>query len=927
VLSACDSGSGEGIDPGIIEVPLAFIKRPIPVDDMGNEVQADLRDPLLFSGGGDVYLRSNSTVNADLINITRSVTGGVGDVKGLNASYDGSKLIFSLRLFDPEPNNDNIPPPAWNIYEYDIGTGTLRSVIPSILIAEQGDDLYPAYLPDGRIVFTSSRQDQARSNLINEGKQEFSALDEDRGRIALVLHIMNPDGSGIRQISLNKSHDLTPQVLVHTNGGQIVFSRWDNAGGSEGMHLYKSNPDGSNLEMIYGAHSHDTGTGGSALPLHFSSVREMVTGDLMVIARPFTGTFDGGDIFIIDVDRFVDNDKPIWPLSGLGGPAQKSATVNSIPTDDSISINGRYSSAFPLQDSSTRVLVSKSTCQVSLNNQNYPCVDPYVSDPAAVEASPAYGIWLYNMDDDSEKPIILAQQGQVITEAIAIQTSLRPPVVFDKSAELDSGWVSENVGVINIKSVYDMGDTSFDGCFFGQCETSPNFDAATNSVADFADPLNANADQRPVRFVRFITPVGIPDPDDITFMAPDLDNQAFGRQINLGMREIVGYAPVEPDGSVKVKVPANVPLGVEVLDAEGRRIGPRHLNWFQVLAGDTLTCAGCHMHPAGPTPEVHGRTDATAPSINSGIQSSFFPRTLIPGNTSPFPYFSLNLGETMAEVRFDRVSSVIPLPAPEPVLNADLNFVDYWTDPAATAPVPAVPYSYSYDDLDPSILSPAPAPPALPAPAKPLRNSNCNNSLPQPWRHNCRITINYPRHIHEIWQLNRGAADLFTPLAPANPNPADPTNTPLLVDNVNTDGILDDTCVSCHTSVVANVTRLPYGQLDLTTDPNQNPAEFYRAFRELLFDDQGQEIDGGGNLVDINPAVGVPASMTANGARSSFFIEKMTGTELDAPRALPAGTVNHTNMLTGAELKLISEWLDLGAQNFNDPFDPAAPQN
>jgi len=919
VLSACDSGSGEGIDPGIIEVPVAFIKRPIPVDDMGEEVQADLRDPLLFSAGGDVYLRSNSTVNADLINVTSSVTGGVGDVKGLNASYDGSKLLFSLRLFDPEPDNDNIPPPKWNIYEYDIGTGILRSVIPSILIAEQGDDLYPAYLPDGRIVFTSSRQDQARSNLINEGKQEYSALDEDRDQIALVLHIMNPDGSGIRQISLNKSHDLTPQVLVNTNGGQIVFSRWDNAGGAEGMHLYKSNPDGSNLEMIYGAHSHDTGTGGSAVPLHFSSVREMATGDLMVIARPFTGTFDGGDIFVIDVDRFVDNDKPIWPLAGLSGPAQKSATVNSIPTDDSISINGRYSSAFPLQDNSSRVLVSKSTCQVSVDNQNYPCVDPYLSDPDAVEASPAYGIWLYNMDDDSEKPIILAQQGQVITEAIAIQSSLRPPVVFDKSAELDSGWVTDNVGVINIRSVYDMGDTSFDGCFFGQCETSPNFSATSNSVADFSDPLNATADQRPVRFVRFITPVGIPDPDDITLTdPPNLRNQAFGRQLVLGMREIVGYAPVEPDGSVKVKVPANVPLGVEVLDAEGRRIGPRHLNWFQVLPGDTLTCNGCHVHdPNSPTPEVHGRADGTAPSINSGIQTFTYVNTEIPGSGNP--YFSLNFGETMAEVRFDRVGSAVPA-APEPVLNADLNFVDYWTDPAATAPVPAVPYSYSYDDLDPSILSPAP-------PAKPLRNTNCNNTLPQPWRHNCRITINYPRHIHEIWQLNRGAADLFTPLAPANPDPADPTNTPLVSDIVNTDGILDDTCVSCHTSVVANVARLPYGQLDLTTDPNQNPADFFRAFRELLFNDQGQEIDGMGNLVDINPAVGVPASMSANGARSSFFIEKMTGTELDAPRALPAGTVDHTNMLTGAELKLISEWLDLGAQNFNDPFDPAAPQN
>jgi len=712
-------------------------------------------------------------------------------------------------------------------------------------------------------------------------------------------------------------------VLVNTNGGQIVFSRWDNAGGNEGMHLYKSNPDGSNLEMIYGAHSHDTGTGGSAVPLHFTSVRETFDGDLMVIARPFTDTFGGGDIVVIDIDRFVDNDKPIWSLSGLGGPAQTAATVNTIPTDGSLSTNGRYSSAFPLQDDSSRILVSKSTCQVRVNNENQPCIDPYLSDPAAVEASPAYGIWLYNMDDDTEKPIILAEQGQVITEAIAVQTALRPPVVFDKGPELDSGWESENVGVVNIKSVYDMGDTSFDGCFFGQCETAAP--GAITSVSDFADPLNATADDRPVRFVRFVTPVGIPDPDDITFIAPNLRNQAFGRQLDLGMREIVGYAPVEPDGSVKIKVPANVPLGVEVLDAEGRRIGPRHLNWFQVLPGDTLICTGCHLHdPNGSTPEVHGRSDGTAPSINKGILTPTYVRTQIPGTT--IPYFSLNFPETMAEVRFDRVSSVAPQPAPEPVLSANLNFVDYWTDPLdpMVTPVPAVPYSYSYDDLDPSILSPAQG--------KPLRNTNCDNSLPQPWKHNCRITINYPRHIQAIWEFDRGAADDFTPLAFADPvDPGDPTNTPLLVMNA-PDGILDDTCTSCHSSVVSAVTSVPYGQLDLTTDPAtdllQNATQFFSTYRELLFNDRGQEIDAMGNLVDIDPAVGVAASMTANGARSSFFIEKMTGIELDAARAIPVlSTVDHTMMLTGAELKLISEWLDLGAQNFNDPFDPAAPQN
>jgi hypothetical protein len=81
----------------------------------------------------------------------------------------------------------------------------------------------------------------------------------------------------------------------------------------------------------------------------------------------------------------------------------------------------------------------------------------------------------------------------------------------------------------------------------------------------------------------------------------------------------------------------------------------------------------------------------------------------------------------------------------------------------------------------------------------------------------------------------------------------------------------------------------------------------------------------GGTIPD--PAAQIAPIMTTAGARSSFFIEKMTGTELEAGRPIPVGTVDHTNMLTGAELKLISEWIDLGAQNFNNPFDPDAPQN
>ena len=65
------------------------------------------------------------------------------------------------------------------------------------------------------------------------------------------------------------------------------------------------------------------------------------------------------------------------------------------------------------------------------------------------------------------------------------------------------------------------------------------------------------------------------------------------------MREIVGYVPVQPDGSVRVKVPANVPLAISVLDREGRRITRRHQTWLQLRAGETINCNGCHDHSSG----------------------------------------------------------------------------------------------------------------------------------------------------------------------------------------------------------------------------------------------------------------------------------------------------------------------------------------
>ena len=918
-LLACDSGSSgaDGVDPGVIEVPIAYIKRPIPVDDDGDPIQADLRDPTLFSAGGNVFLQSSSDAGSGVRNISRSIIGTTGDARGLAANYEGDKLLFSLRLEDPDENDDIVP--RWNIYEYDLVTGQLRPVIDNVVAAELGDDLYPAYLPDGRIVFSSNRQSQAREMQSNEGKSQYSALTEDERVLALTLHVMNDDGSGIRQISFNQSHDLFPQVLSDTYPGKILFSRWDNAVNSRGIHLYTVNPDGSDLELLYGANSHDTGFNGANV--QFSRPRELPNGDFAAITRTFSGTFDGGDIVTIDADRFADIDVPVWRLAGLAGPAQRPATVNGIRDDGGLSLAGRYGAFFPLWDGSDRLLVSKSACQLDVDGVRRPCIEPYLSDANAEEASPEYSLWIYDLDNDTERPLVLAQPGQVVTDVIALETRLpKPPVIFDKSTDngqLVARWYDDLVGVVNIRSVYDLGDGQpFDGSFFGVTGSAANID----DVQDFADPSVVSASDRPARFVRFTKNVGLPDPDDPAGV--DLDGAAFGPSRRRGMREILGYAPVEPDGSVKVLVPANVPLAVEVLDAAGRRIGPEHRAWFQVQPGDTVSCIGCHT-PGTQNTEIHARSDAMAPSFNSGLAGLEYTNTLMPGQG--IAYFG-EPGQTMAEVRFDRYFQINGVER-DPRLSPNIRLEDYWTDPASGTPDPAVPIDLRYADLT-----------ASPSPENPF----CG----PPADFNCRVIINYADHIAPIWLLDRGpAADpdaiMVQPPDPVPPND-DPTNTPLnFVDVTGVgDGIGDWTCTECHST--KGGTQIAYGQLELDVDPNAIAGDFPRAYRELFFADQGQFFDGmmvddffvlvddgtgtGTFVEQDDPAAGVAPSMTVAGARRSYFFEKMTGTELEAGRALSGG-YDHSAMLTPAELKLIAEWIEIGAQNFNDPFDPDAPQN
>jgi hypothetical protein len=852
-VSACGGGSSESSSlPIVLDAPIAYVKRPLQYDDNGDLVNIDISDPIAFNPGGDLYLRDRAAASSEEINITSSFTGGMGDVKDVEFSYDGSKLVFAMRAPDI-PNAQPEDQPKWDIWEYDIASASLSRVIESETLAQQHQDVAPHYLPDGQIVFASTRQRGNQITLLDEGKGIYPGLTDNRQQLALVLHRIDPDTGAISQLSYNQSHDFDPVVL---DSGRVLFSRWDNAGGRNAVNLYSINPDGTDLQLVYGAHSHDTGSNNSII--QFLKARELDNGEVVSILAPFNRQTPGGMLTSIDINNFIDNSTPTWVNQGLTTTAQTNLVNTNIQTDGSPSPGGLYGAAYPLRDGTNRYLVSWTQCRLeNTNGTIIPCTQDNLADTSNVEAPPLFGLYIYDAANNTQVPVTSPVENIMYTDMAAASPRTPPGYIQDKQAGagLTQAYIDENVGVLNIKSVYDM-----DGV-----------DSTPAGIDVMADPALTPPANRPARFLRIVKAVSIPDD---TFL--DLDNDAYGVSTAQGMREIIGYAPIEPDGSVKVKVPANVPLAISILDENGKRISQRHQNWIQVQKGETLTCNGCHNHASG---QPHGRPDGP-PAVNTGPQLNGY---IFP-NTDPALW--ADMGETMAEAR-TRHDPAAMTPS------VDIVFDDVWTDndPMGANLPKAASFAYRYADLT---TASAPV------------SSGCQTT----WRNIdispvCRTIINYEAHIHPLWSLDRGA----------------------------------NTCINCHTT--AGGTQVPLGntQLDLTDgiDPTTNRET---AYQELLAADNQQVLNAGtledqliqdpdepflldtdGNQIldtDGNPIpnmipVQIGPAMSANGAIASatFFNVFETG--------------SHVGYLTEAELKLIAEWLDIGAQYYNNPFsaDPA----
>ncbi|MBI5802017.1 MAG: discoidin domain-containing protein [Verrucomicrobia bacterium] len=180
-------------------------------------------------------------------------------------SYDAKKIHFAWCKHYPALANEkdklnkaNVPEDAfYHIFEMNLDGSGVRQ-----LTHGKYDNFDARALPDGRLVFLSTRRGQA----IQVGKASAAATlarkdlpdcyvrcggGAERPCAVYTLHTMNADGGDLTPISPFEMFEWEPSVAPD---GTIIYARWDyvDRDNMPYMSLWSINPDGTNARLVYG---------------------------------------------------------------------------------------------------------------------------------------------------------------------------------------------------------------------------------------------------------------------------------------------------------------------------------------------------------------------------------------------------------------------------------------------------------------------------------------------------------------------------------------------------------------------------------------------------------------------------------------------------------------------------------------------------
>ncbi len=193
-----------------------------------------------FVPDNGIYVYNLRTRQERAVVTAAQMPGGKGFIGKISLSFDARKVLFDFR--------ENAGA-GFRIWEVGVDGQGLRQVShPPADEAEKAarwrkgwhtDDIHPCYLPDGKIIFSSTRSEHT---VLCGGS---AAL------VAPTLHRMDPDGSNVEQLSNSPVSEFCPVIL---GDGRVMYHRWEyiDKGARVAKTVWTMLPDGSQCREIYG---------------------------------------------------------------------------------------------------------------------------------------------------------------------------------------------------------------------------------------------------------------------------------------------------------------------------------------------------------------------------------------------------------------------------------------------------------------------------------------------------------------------------------------------------------------------------------------------------------------------------------------------------------------------------------------------------
>ena len=388
-----------------------------------------------------------------------------GSVRDPSVHYDGKTILFSYRKGGTG---------TFHLYTINSdGTGLKQ------LTSGEYDDFEPTWLPDGDIVFVSTRCRRWVNCWVTQ---------------VATIYRMKPDGSGIRMISANTEHDNTPWVLPD---GRILYMRWEYVDRRQVTfhHLWTMNPDGTQHQIYQG---------------------NTYPGSVYIDAKPIPGS---EDVVLIDSPGHGrrDHGGTLSVLSAKGGPDDR-ANVKAIVKRGTHYDPWAFSSDLFMFSDGKNVLLSDREGRLE-----HLCRLPSMFGGAG--------------------PAVL------LFEPRPLMPRPRERILADRTD------LTKKTGEFYLENVLES--RSMQGVKPGTVKRLMVFEVLPK-------PINFSGGMEPLTFGG-------------SFALPRL----------------LGWVPVEEDGSAYFTAPALKALFFVAVDAEGRAV-KRMQSFTQVMPGERQGCVGCH---------------------------------------------------------------------------------------------------------------------------------------------------------------------------------------------------------------------------------------------------------------------------------------------------------------------------------------------